>query len=216
MSENWERACREVDELLKNNELIFNTFYKLSSLQKEDKIFQKEDGYDLHNTGRAPIRSNDIGRIQAIMAAKEDIEIARFFEDRLEIAEQFNQMDPRKISNRGFADIAKNPETQSELRLVESAKMFLEPQNFKDAIDKNLKPVVVCQMIETSIIKQMTDQISRHIAKQRAEAIEHTASQPAENPLSHKTGVLHMVQEALNEISVSDIQHRGQSSAMSL
>lgn len=210
-------AIQEVDRMLQTNAVMLSTLYKISMLSGSDTNHVIHDFQE--NMPKIPetkvIRNVDRNRLGEIIASYgKDVDVARFFEERLETAIDFEKQRAyfadRTIA-RNFADIVvSQPQNFQEEILLVAATQFLEPHEFKNAILNKSPAEEVANLIDQSTVKRMTDNVINKIGHEKVEKSFEVASEPQENPLGKDFGILASIQNALEEIDIAAHQAQPQ------
>lgn len=203
-------AIREVDKILETNAVMLSTLYKISMLSGQDTNHVLHD-FKEHmpqSHGAAALEHIDRNRLSEIMASYgKDVNVARFFEERLETAIDFEKARgyyAEKGAGRNFAEIVvSQPQNLQEEVLLVAATQFLEPHEFRDAILNKSSSQDVANLIDQSPVKKMTDNVINKIGHDKVEQSLEVVAENKENPLGKEFGILESIQNALEEIDAA-------------
>lgn len=206
-------AIREVDKILETNAVMLSTLYKISMLSGQDTNHVIHD-FKEHMPrlqGSAALEHIDRNRLNEIIASYgKDVNVARFFEERLETAIDFEKARgyyTNKGVSRNFAEIVvSQPQNLQEEVLLVAATQFLEPHEFRDAILNKSSSQDVANLIDQSPVKKMTDNVIQQIGHDKVEQSLEVVAENKENPLGKEFGILESIQHALEEIDAASHQ----------
>lgn len=214
MTNAFETAASEFRDYLESNPNIKSALYKLS--MTNENVFNNEEvkqGFasaNLENpnyvlsTAAVDFFASTLETIRNDFSNSDerDIDLNHFVDERLSLLNAAKEIDSDDITpNRSFRDLhlEKNKEP-SEQVFYDTAKAFLSPEQFNEAINENKTLAEVVNEVNNSeIFKFITFFAAEEPIKEMEGRVEEK-QQNMENPLSANVGFTQNLEEALNTL----------------
>lgn len=220
MESNFEKAANEFRDYLESNPSIKSAMYKTSLLN--ENIFNNpevKEGFQAAQVENPDyVLSNSAINFFATTlegirkdfgnSDERDIDLNHFVDERLSLLNAVKEIDPDDLSpTRSFRDLhLENDKEPSEQVFYETAKAFLSPAQFEEAINENKSLSEVVDEINKSEIFKLITFFAAEEPIKEMEGKQEEAQKNMENPLSDNMSFSHNLEEALStleEVSVA-------------
>ena len=214
MESNFEKAANEFRDYLESNPSIKSAMYKTSLLN--ENIFNNpevKEGFQVAQVENPDYVLSDSAinffatTLEGIRkdfgnSAERDIDLNHFVDERLSLLNAVKEIDPDDLSpTRSFRDLhLENDREPSEQVFYETAKAFLSPAQFEEAINENKSLSEVVDEINKSEIFKLITFFAAEEPIKEMEGKQEEAQKSMENPLSDNMSFSHNLEEALSTL----------------
>lgn len=214
MESNFETAAAEFRDYLESNPSMKSAIYKTSLLN--ENVFNNpevKEGFQAAQVENPDFVLSDSAinffadtldtiRKDFSNSDERDIDLNHFVDERLSLLNAAKEIDPDDLSpTRSFRDLHLEQDREpSEQVFYETAKAFLSPAQFEEAINENKSlSEVVDEINKSEIFKFITFFAAEEPIKEMEGKVEE-AQKNMENPLSENMSFSHNLEEALNTL----------------